>query len=105
MDIATRTALAALLALAAAGAQAQAGTKYVATWLESSKGWGAVVADFDRDGRDDLFVTGHDRDDRLWFASPTGYVPGRQVLPFVDRHACAAADVDRDGRLDLYCAV
>jgi hypothetical protein len=105
MDRLARTAFAALLVLAVAGARAQAGTRYVATWLESSKGWGAVVADFDGDGHDDLFVTGHDRDDRLWFATPTGHVPGRQVLPFVDRHACAAADVNRDGRLDLYCAV
>jgi len=101
----TRIALGLVLAAAAGLAQGQAGTAYRATFIEFSKGWGAVAADFDRDGHDDLYVTGHDRDDRIWFWTPTGYVPGPQVLPFLDRHGCTAADVDRDGRMDLYCAI
>jgi hypothetical protein len=97
--------IAAGLAGACLLAHGQAGTRYQATWLEYSKGWGVIVADFDRDGRDDLYVTGHDRDDRIWYATPTGHVPGPQVQPYLDRHACAAADVDRDGLLDFYCAI
>lgn len=93
------------LALAAGCGLAQAGPVYHATFLEYSKGWGAVVADFDRDGHDDIFITGHDRDDRIWYWTPTGHVPGPQVLPFLDRHGCTAADADRNGQVDLYCAI
>jgi len=98
-------AIAASLAVAGLAAHAQSGTRYQATWLEYSKGWSSVVADFDGDGHDDVFNTGHDRDDRIWYATPTGYIPGPMVQPYVDRHACVAADVDHDGLLDLYCTI
>ncbi len=98
-------ALGACLATASLLAHGQAGTRYQASYLEYSKGWGSIVADFDGDGHDDLYVTGHDRDDRIWYWTPTGYLPGPQVLPYVDRHACVAADVNRDGLLDMYCAI
>jgi hypothetical protein len=97
----TRAALAAAASLLAFQVQAQ----YQATYLETSRAWGAVVADFNGDGRDDLFISGHDSDDRIWYATDGGYVPGDQVFDWVDRHDCDAADVDRNGRLDLYCAV
>ncbi len=97
--------LAAALCAAASAALPRAGTHYQATFLEYSKGWGSIVGDFDNDGHDEVWNNGHDRDDRLWYWSPTGYLPGPQVLPYVDRHACEAADFNRDGRLDFYCAV
>jgi hypothetical protein len=92
----------ALAVLCAAGAPAQT----TITYLETSKAWSSVVADFDRDGHDDLFVEGHDGgEDRIWFWTPAGYLPSPATFPSMDRHACVAADVDGDGLLDLYCAI
>jgi FG-GAP-like repeat len=91
----------AALALQALTAQAQ----YSAEFIETAKAWGSVVADFNGDGHDDIFITGHDTDDRIWYWTPNGYVPSAQTLVWVDRHDCDAADFDRDGRLDMYCAV
>jgi hypothetical protein len=79
--------------------------EYAEQLLEVSRAWGMVVADFNGDGHDDLYVTGHDPNDRVWYWSPTGYVPSPFVFSISDRHDCDAADVDGDGLLDLYCAV
>jgi len=92
---------AALAAALCGGARAQPPVDMI----EWSKAWSLVVRDFDGDGRDDILVAGHEPDDRIWYASPTGYRPGPQIFPWHDRHGCAAADVDRDGRLDLYCEI
>ncbi len=100
-----KISIGAVLLAASLVAHGQAGTRYQATWLEYSKGWSSIVADFNRDGHDEVYNTGHDRDDRIWYWSPTGYVPGPQVMPYVDRHACVAADVNQDGLLDMYCAI
>jgi FG-GAP-like repeat len=75
------------------------------TFIETSKAWGSVVADFNNDGQDDIFVTGHDENDRIWHRTLSGYVPSAQVLRFVDRHDCDAADINLDGRIDMFCAV
>ncbi|HEY9027525.1 MAG TPA: VCBS repeat-containing protein, partial [Burkholderiaceae bacterium] len=103
MKTLTAIASAAVLALACAqGARAQTSI----TYLENSKAWSSVVADFDRDGHDDLFVEGHDGgEDRIWYWTPAGYLPAPFTFPSEDRHACVAADVNRDGLLDLYCAI
>jgi uncharacterized repeat protein (TIGR03803 family) len=95
----------AALALAAAAGGAAAQVPPPADMIEWSKAWSLVVGDFDRDGRDDILVAGHEPDDRIWYGSPTGFRPGPQVFPWHDRHGCVAADVDRDGRLDLYCEI
>jgi len=79
--------------------------KYKEEYLEYSKGWGSVVADFNADGHDDIFVCGHDEDDQVWYWTKNGYKPAEQVFEHVDRHDCDAADVNRDGRIDLFCAV
>ncbi|MEK8029491.1 VCBS repeat-containing protein [Ideonella sp. DXS29W] len=101
MHISVRWAATALLASASMVAQAQ----YRAEFLEDSKAWGSVVADFNNDGHDDIFVCGHHSEDRVWYWTSTGYKPSEQILEWVDRHDCDAADVDHNGRLDLYCAV
>ncbi|MFO1338435.1 MAG: VCBS repeat-containing protein [Burkholderiaceae bacterium] len=94
-------AAAGALALLATGALAQ----YSAQLIETSKAWGGAVADFNGDGHDDFIISGHDTDDRIWYWTPSGYVPSAQALVWVDRHDCDAADVDRDGRIDLFCTV
>ena len=98
-----QTLLAAGLALLAASFPSHA--QKSVDFLQFSKGWGRIVADFDGDGHPDLFITGHDSDDRIWYWTPTGYQPGAQSFPWVDRHACAAADVNRDGRMDFFCNI
>jgi len=96
---------ASLMAMHPGMAQAQQHAQYSAEYLETTKDWGSVVADFNNDGHDDFFISGHDETDRVWYWSPTGYVPGPQVFMMVDRHDCDAADFNRDGRMDIYCAV
>lgn len=96
---------ASLLAWQPWAAQAQQRPQYAAEYLESTKDWGSVVADFNKDGHDDFFVSGHDETDRIWYWSPSGYVPSPQVFVMTDRHDCDAADFNRDGRMDFYCAV
>ncbi len=101
MKNAGRWLASALLASMALSAHGQ----YSAQFIESSKAWGSAVADFDGDGHDDFLISGHDTDDRIWYWTATGYVPGPQTLVWVDRHDCDAADFNRDGRMDLYCTV
>ena len=79
--------------------------QYREQYIEESKAWGSAVADFNLDGHDDFLIPGHDSDDRIWYWSPSGYVPSLQLLEWVDRHDCDAADVNLDGLPDIYCTV
>jgi hypothetical protein len=68
--------------------------------------YGAVVADFDGDGVDDLFIGRHGHPGRLVLDRDGHFIDAEaMVFPGVDRHGCAAADVDGSGLPDLYCAV
>ena len=68
--------------------------------------YGGVVADFDADGADDLFIGRHGRGGRLVLARDGGFVDHPELAqPDIDRHGCTAADVDGSGLPDLYCAV
>jgi len=69
-----------------------------------SQSWGAVAADFDGDGDDDLFLGRHGARARLFRNDDGTFTESEQRFGGGDRHACAAADVDGSGRLDLYCA-
>jgi hypothetical protein len=66
--------------------------------------WGAVVADFDGDGRDDIFLGRHGSRARLYLDRGRRYRDAGVYFGRGDRHGCAAADVDGNGSLDLYCA-
>jgi len=72
--------------------------------------WSAEVADYNRDGRDDVFLNRH--------YEPAGGTLHRNVggrfervntgpgsFPKNDRHDCTWGDVDRNGLLDLFCTV
>lgn len=92
----------AMLGLQALAAPAQ----YSAQYIETSKAWGTVTADFNGDGHADFWVSGHDEFDRIWYWTEAGYVPSATFqFPVSDRHDCDAADFNFDGRLDIYCAV
>jgi hypothetical protein len=69
-----------------------------------SQSWGATVADFDGDGRDDVFLGRHGARARLYRNIGGEFVDSEQAFGGGDRHACAAADVDGSGLPDLYCA-
>ena len=97
--------LAAVAGLALLAGAAPPPLQYDARFLEVSRDWGMAVADYDNDGHQDLFITGHDPNDRIWYWTAAGYVPSAFVFPNSDRHDCDAADVDGDGLPDLYCAV
>ena len=73
---------------------------------EQTATYGAVVADFDADGSDDLFIGRHGRAGRLVLARDGRFVDHAPMAPpDVDRHGCTAADVDGSGLPDLYCAI
>lgn len=67
---------------------------------------GAVRADFNGDGWPDLFIGRHSEPGRLLINHRGRFDDARGfAMPDRDRHGCDAADVDADGRLDLYCAI
>jgi hypothetical protein len=73
----------------------------------TTRTFGALVFDYNDDGWPDIFLGRHDaaaflyRNDHGHFVRDESTVfPGR-----VDRHQCAAGDVDGDGRLDIFCVV
>jgi hypothetical protein len=68
--------------------------------------YGAVVADFDADGAEDLFIGRHGRPGRL-VLNRGGTFEDHDAMRFppIDRHGCSAADVDGSGLPDLYCTV
>jgi hypothetical protein len=68
--------------------------------------WSATSADVDDDGDMDVLLGRHQEAPRLYFADGSTFTelaPGS--FPARDRHDCDAADVDQDGRIDLYCTI
>ena len=74
---------------------------------ELTRSRGAVIFDLDTDGRQDIFLGRHQEAARLYRNDGTGHFSEIRVGTFGqhDRHGCAAADMTRDGRPDIYCAV
>jgi hypothetical protein len=81
--------------------------------LEHGQVYGYANADYNDDGLQDHFATGHDADSEvIWYTQPDrSYVAGPAFRGYVspdlkiDRHGCAAADFNLDGRMDFYCAI
>ena len=73
---------------------------------EQTATYGAVVADFDADGVDDLFIGRHGRPGRLVLNQGGVFVDSEAIrFPAIDRHGCSAADIDGSGLPDLYCTI
>ena len=76
-----------------------------ATHLPTRRGFSVVVADFNRDGYLDLSLSEwtHGRDEMsLFWGGPGGYrMDNRFILKFPDVRLHKAADLDRNGYLDL----
>ena len=72
--------------------------------------WSAEVADYDNDGRDDVFINRHYEPGGGTLHRNVGgrferVDTGPESFPKTDRHDCAWGDVDRNGLKDLYCTV
>ena len=73
---------------------------------EETSTYGAVVADFDADGVDDLYIGRHGRTGVLYLNRDGTFVRHQPMrFPSIDRHGCTAADIDGSGLPDLYCAI
>lgn len=79
----------------------------------STRTWAATPGDYNRDGAQDVLINYHGWGSKLWknlgngryhrvasYAWPTENPRGEDL----DRHNCDWADVDRNGRPDLYCS-
>jgi hypothetical protein len=75
--------------------------------------YSATSVDYNRDGRQDIWIGHHGRPSKLWKNRGDGTYRrvAKAAWPTftrrsgkIDRHDCAWADVDRNGLLDAYCS-
>jgi hypothetical protein len=74
---------------------------------EFTRTYGAIVTDFDNDGRNDIFLGRHGNAPRLYLDDGNGHFTetSQGTWNLRDRHGCDTADVNKDGLKDIYCAV
>jgi hypothetical protein len=67
----------------------------------------STVADLNGDGRDDYLVSrlGELNTHTSLQQADGSFVPTSFTFPQLDRHGCAAGDVNGDSRVDLYCTI
>jgi hypothetical protein len=110
-----RAAVGALAALAATGGSSGAAgalPPLTVTDAATSAGiaqttstYSAVSADINGDGVRDLLLNRHwQRPMQLFAGSAGGTFTLAATFPLADRHGCDVADVNQDGRIDIYCA-
>jgi FG-GAP-like repeat len=75
--------------------------------------WAATPVDYDSDGDQDVWIGYHQRSGKLWSNDGDGTYTRVALAAWPrtnsdgkipDRHDCAFADVDQDGRPDAYCS-
>jgi hypothetical protein len=68
---------------------------------------GSTIGDFNRDGRPDVLLNRAYKAPAGEYLNTGGHFRAVNLSTFVrdDRHGCAVADVNHDGRQDIYCAV
>ncbi len=73
----------------------------------TTRTFGALVFDYNDDGWPDIFLGRHDAQAFLYRNDHGHFVRDDATLfaGNVDRHLCAAGDVNGDGRLDFFCVV
>jgi len=72
---------------------------------ETTRTYGAIVADFNNDTKPDLFLGRHGSLPRFYVNDGNGHFQETNQGTFVrtDRHGCDAADVNGDGLTDIFC--
>ncbi|HMQ64438.1 MAG TPA: CRTAC1 family protein, partial [Flavilitoribacter sp.] len=86
----------------------QAGINHQFVVFEGMFGGGACVFDFNKDGFEDLFITGGMNDDALYLNNGDGTLrngyegSGLEITRHYVTQGAAAADVNRDGWVDLF---
>ena len=72
---------------------------------ETTRTYGAIVADFNNDTKPDIFLGRHTEVARLYENAGNGYFQETNQGTFspTDRHGCDAADVNGDGLKDIFC--
>ena len=80
----------------------------------TSESWSLTPTDYDGDGFQDVLIGYHDHGAKMFRnngngtftrVAPSAWPEFWSPMNRVDRHGCAAGDVNRDGRTDYYCAV
>jgi hypothetical protein len=74
---------------------------------EITKTHGATIADFNNDGKPDIFLGRHTSLPRFYVNEGNGHFTETNKGTFAqtDRHGCDAADVNGDGLKDIFCSV
>lgn len=97
-----------------------AGIIYPNSPLAMTPSWDATVVDYDNDGDQDFHVSLHMKNEGMLFRNNgdgtftrVAFVPGNvwqtltprvnQRAQYIDRHACAWGDPNRDGMMDIAC--
>ena len=72
---------------------------------ETTRTYGAIIADFNNDSKPDIFLGRHGSLPRFYVNDGNGHFQETNQGSFVptDRHGCDAADVNGDGLKDVFC--